>query len=94
MNLRAFIKRHDNLFIVYAILLAVAVVGAVSSPRFLTGINLGNIMEQAVGLGIVALGQVLTILLAGIDLSVGAVVSMSTAIMSLELSGDVYKRQL
>ena len=87
MNLRAFIKRHDNLFIVYAILLAVAVVGAVSSPRFLTGINLGNIMEQAVGLGIVALGQVLTILLAGIDLSVGAVVSMSTAIMSLELSG-------
>ena len=25
MNLRAFIKRHDNLFIVYAILLAVAV---------------------------------------------------------------------
>lgn len=85
MKLRALIKKYDNLFIVYAILLVVVAAGAVSSPRFLTGINLGNIMEQAVGLGIVALGQVLAILLAGIDLSVGAVVSMSTTIMSLEL---------
>ena len=84
MKWRSFVKSHDNLLIVYAILLVVAVIGAMSSPRFLTGINIGNIMEQAVGLGIVALGQVLTILLAGIDLSVGAVVSMSTAIMSLE----------
>ncbi|MDO4271307.1 MAG: ABC transporter permease [Eubacteriales bacterium] len=85
MKLRAFAKKYDNLLIVYAILLAVLLAGAVSSPRFLTGLNLGNIMEQAVGLGIVALGQVLAILLAGIDLSVGAVVSLSTAIMSVEL---------
>lgn len=84
MNLQAFIRKHDNLIIVYAILLLVLAVGAAASPRFLTGLNMGNIMEQAVSLGIVALGQVLTILLAGIDLSVGAVVSLSTAIMSVE----------
>lgn len=82
---RSLIKKYDNLIIVYAILIAVLVAGALTSPRFLTGLNLGNIMEQAVGLGIVSLGQVLTILLGGIDLSVGAVVSMSTAIMSVEL---------
>lgn len=83
--MKAFVKKHDTLVIIYAILLIVFLCGAFSSPRFLTGLNIGNIMEQSVSLGIVALGQVLTILLAGIDLSVGAVVSMATTIMSLEL---------
>ena len=85
MTLKTFVKRHDSLLVVYVILLLVFGFGAVSSSRFLTGINIGNIMEQAVSLGIVSLGQLLTILLGGIDLSVGAVVSLSTTIMSLEL---------
>lgn len=85
MNLRTLLKKHDNLVVVYLILLAVFLFGSLSSPRFLTGLNIGNIMEQAVALGIVAFGQSLTILLAGIDLSVGAVISMSSAIMSVEL---------
>lgn len=85
MKLRSFIRKYDDLFIVYAILVVVFLAGTVSSDSFLTGINMGNIMEQAVSLGIAALGQILVILIAGIDLSVGAVVSMSAAIMSLEL---------
>ncbi|MCQ5130161.1 ABC transporter permease [Butyricicoccus faecihominis] len=85
MKIRVLIRKYDNLCIVYALLFAVLLIGTVSSPRFLTTVNLGNIAEQAVGLGIVSLGQALAILLAGIDLSVGAVVSLSTAIMSVEL---------
>lgn len=85
MKIRRFVKKHDDLLLVYAILVVVFFFGAVSSKSFLTGTNMGNILEQAVSLGIVSLGQILVILIAGIDLSVGAVVSMSTAIMSLEL---------
>ncbi|MDY3619145.1 ABC transporter permease [Agathobaculum sp.] len=85
MRVKAFLKKNDTVAIVYGLLVVVVLAGAMSSPRFLTGLNIGNIFEQAVGLGIVSLGQVLAILLAGIDLSVGAVVSMSTTIMSLPL---------
>ena len=85
MKLREFIKKNDNLVIVYLILIVFLVAGSMVSDRFFTTLNFGNIMEQAVSLGIVSFGQMIVILLAGIDLSVGATVSLSTALMSLEI---------
>jgi ribose transport system permease protein len=47
------------------------------SDQFLTGPNLGNLARQVAIFGIIAIGQLLVILTAGIDLSVGAVLGLA-----------------
>ena len=48
-----------------------AVVPGLSTPHFLSGRNLSNILAQTAVISVVALGQHLVILTRGIDLSVG-----------------------
>ena len=63
------------------LLLAVLVIIAASlSGSFLRPNNLLNILRQASPLAVVAMGQTLVILIGGIDVSVGAVVSLTTVI--------------
>src|SRR5262245_10521847 len=47
------------------------------SDQFLTGNNLANLARQVAIFGIIAVGQLLVILTAGIDLSVGSVLGLS-----------------
>jgi ribose transport system permease protein len=47
------------------------------SDQFLTGNNLANLARQVAIFGIIAIGQLLVILTAGIDLSVGSVLGLS-----------------
>ncbi|MFD1717451.1 ABC transporter permease [Georgenia deserti] len=62
--------------------LIVAIMAALS-PVFLTAVNLGNVGLEATVVAILALGQLLVILTAGIDLSVGSVIAMSSVIAAL-----------
>jgi ribose transport system permease protein len=57
-------------------------VGALTlaSGDFLTGGNLSNLARQVAIFGIIAVGQLLVILTAGIDLSVGSVLALSGAV--------------
>src|SRR5215218_10937632 len=48
-----------------------------ASSEFLTGDNLANLARQVAIFGIIAIGQLLVILTAGIDLSVGSVLGLS-----------------
>src|ERR671936_37242 len=48
-----------------------------ASDEFLTGDNLANLARQVDVFGIIAVGQLLVILTAGIDLSVGSVLGLS-----------------
>lgn len=50
---------------------------AMETPRFLSANNLVNILRQTAETGIGAAGQMLVILVAGIDLSVGSVLALS-----------------
>lgn len=50
--------------------------------RFLTDINLTNLALQMAGLGTIAIGVVLVLLLGEIDLSVGAVSGLAAAVMA------------
>jgi ribose transport system permease protein len=50
------------------------------SPEFLTGNNLANLARQVAVFGIIAVGQLLIILTAGIDLSVGSVLGLTGCI--------------
>ncbi|MEP2533811.1 ABC transporter permease, partial [Shimia sp.] len=51
---------------------------------FATPQNATNLLAQAMPLIIVAIGQMIVVVLAGMDLSVGSVMSMTTAILALD----------
>jgi ribose transport system permease protein len=67
------------LVIVVAILLLVT-----TTDDFATRQNASNLLAQAMPLIIVAIGQMIVIVLAGMDLSVGSVISLTTAILALD----------
>jgi fructose transport system permease protein len=56
---------------------------ALQSPRFLTGENISLIVQQVMVVGVLAIGQSLVILTAGIDLSCGMVMALGGVVMSL-----------
>lgn len=58
--------------------LAIALVGSLLSPTFLTQRNVTNVMRQTAMLGVVTVGMTFVILTAGIDLSVGMVLSLTS----------------
>lgn len=55
---------------------------ATQSDRFLTGQNLSLILQQVVVIGVIAIGQTLIVLTAGIDLSCGMVMALGSIVMS------------
>ena len=69
--------RYLSLLGVIAMLM---VIGTVLSPYFLSGSNMQNILQGAAVTGILASGETLVILSAGIDLSVGAVLALSAVV--------------
>lgn len=62
-------------YIPMALLMAVAVVFAVGNPNFVSPYNINTILVYAAPLLMVALGQMCAILVGGIDLSVGGMIS-------------------
>jgi len=63
-----------------AALLAMGAFFSIASPHFLTGENLNNVIRHAAIVYIVAAGQTITILSAGIDLSQGMVASLVSVV--------------
>jgi ribose transport system ATP-binding protein len=61
------------------------------SPYFLTERNLGNLVIQIAPLALVAFGQMMAILISGVDLSVGPSMSLTTALASFVIAGDAPK---
>lgn len=59
------------------VLLILAGAMTLASEQFLTGDNLANLARQVAIFGIIAVGQLMVIITAGIDLSVGSVLGLS-----------------
>jgi ribose transport system permease protein len=68
---------------VYYVLVLLFLFSAWSQPTFTSSRSLTNILVSSTPLAIVIIGQTATMLVAGIDLSVGAVISLTTAIAAL-----------
>lgn len=62
---------------------------ALGSPYFLTGGNIFNIMRQVSTDAIIAYGELFAIILAGIDLSVGAVAGLTGVVFAMMLGDGV-----
>lgn len=74
------------------LLITMIVVFGSIEPRFLAQENILNILRQSTFLGIVAIGQMLVLITAGFDLSIGAIVALvsvvTAAVMSAILGAD------
>lgn len=78
MNTMAFLEKYR----VFLIFLVLSVIAGLLSDAFFTVNNIMNVLRQVSIIAIIASGMTLVILIAGIDLSVGAVMAFSGAILA------------
>ncbi len=63
--------------------LLIVLAGGLLAPTFLSGRNITNVLRQSAMLGVVSVGMTFVILTAGIDLSVGMVLSLTSVVAAL-----------
>lgn len=80
MSFEQFKKKNSSLITIYLMLIILFVATSLISPVFYSYENISNILRQSASLGIISIGQTFIVLLAGADLSVGAVVSLVTVL--------------
>jgi fructose transport system permease protein len=80
-GIRSLIAPLTSLGPLFALLLACAYFAS-RTDRFLTGPNLSLVVQQSMVVGVLAIGQTLIILTAGIDLSCGAVMALGSIVMT------------
>ena len=87
LDVRDILSRYGTLIA----LVLLIVVAAALSPRFLTPVNLMNVLRQVAIVGVLGIGMTFVILTAGIDLSVGACLALSAVLLAgtLESSGSI-----
>jgi ribose/xylose/arabinose/galactoside ABC-type transport system permease subunit len=73
-------------------LLALMIVFALLEPRFLSYVNLINVMRQVSITGLIAIGMTFVILTAGIDLSVGSLLALAGLAAAIVAKGGVESR--
>jgi ribose transport system permease protein len=78
----------QNILILLAgLIIALFILGEIISPGFTSFSHIGAILRTASFLGIVSIGQTLTILTAGIDLSVGPLITMGNVFTCILING-------
>jgi ribose/xylose/arabinose/galactoside ABC-type transport system permease subunit len=73
-------------FTLLIVLLLIIAITAIGNPRFLSVNNLLNILFQVSALGIVAAGQTILLIAGGLDLSVGAALSVAGLATALTIA--------
>lgn len=77
-------SRQGNWWAPLVIICATTALLMATTVDFATSQNASNLLAQAMPLIIVAIGQMIVVVLAGMDLSVGSVMSMTTALLALD----------
>jgi ribose/xylose/arabinose/galactoside ABC-type transport system permease subunit len=75
-------------YAIWIVLLALLGAAALSSPAFLEPAYLFNMVRQAAPVGIAAVGVTLVMIMGGVDLSVGAVISLTAVVAAVIMDGD------
>lgn len=78
-------SRQGLWFLPFLIALAMALWLAATTSQFGQWNNLANLVAQGMPLLITAVGQMFVVLVGGLDLSIGSVVSFTTAVLALDL---------
>ncbi|GEK32987.1 ABC transporter permease [Kurthia sibirica] len=80
--IKAILKKYNLFFIFIAFIL----IGSLLSDQFLSVQNILNLLQQSSFVGIVSIGMTFVILVAGIDLSVGAILALTGMFVSILLN--------
>ncbi len=80
-RIQRFLHAYPTIVPFFVLLLGVTLGASVNWARFTTGSNLSTILLQVTIIGILGIAQTLIILTAGIDLSVGIVMVLSSIVM-------------
>jgi ribose transport system permease protein len=75
-------------YAIWIVLLALLAVAALLSDAFLRPTYLLNIVRQAAPVGIAAVGVTAVMIAGGVDLSVGAVISLTAVVSAVLMAGD------
>jgi ribose/xylose/arabinose/galactoside ABC-type transport system permease subunit len=81
-GIASIVRRRAGQLDVFLILAVLLVIACWLSPAFLSVSNLGNLLTQTAVLGILATGQFLVVLIGGFDLSVAAVMALSSVLIA------------
>lgn len=87
LRLRRWAEGNREQVTIFAILLMIIGISAIVSEDFRSSRNAFNVLRQAVALGLVSVGQTAVILSGGIDLSVGATISLVAVYTSGLMAG-------
>jgi len=74
---------------IWIVLIALLLVGTLLSDAFLRPVYLGNVLRQLAPVGIAAVGVTYVMILGGIDLSVGAVISFAAVVCAVAMDGQI-----
>lgn len=75
-------------YAIWVVLLGLLAVAAALSPHFLNPVYLLNLVRQASPAGIVSVGVTLVMVLGGVDLSVGAIMSLAAVLAAGWMAGE------
>lgn len=73
---------------IWLVLVAMLAVAALLSDAFLEPVYLANVVRQASPVAIAAIGATVVMILGGVDLSVGAVVSFAAVFSAIQMAGQ------
>lgn len=87
LDIRGVLARYGTLIA----LILLVIVASLLSPRFLSTVNLMNVLRQTSIVGVLGIGMTFVILTAGIDLSVGAMLAIVVVLVAdtLEKTGSI-----
>lgn len=85
---RARLNRFLAANAIFVVLLVVYLVGVAVSEAFTTPHYLFNVIRQVAPVGIAAVGVTYVMILGGVDLSVGAVISLTAVVCAVQMDGD------
>jgi fructose transport system permease protein len=80
-RLRVFLQAYPVTVPIFVLILSVLLFGITTKGLIFSPGNLSTILKQITPIGIVAIAQTIIILTAGIDLSIGAIMVLSTIVM-------------
>ncbi|NJR13916.1 MAG: ABC transporter permease [Phyllobacteriaceae bacterium] len=80
-KVRGFLHAYPTAVPVFVLVASILMFGVTAGERFFTANNLSLVLQQVTVIGIIAIAQTLVILTAGIDLSVGAIMVLSSIVI-------------
>jgi ribose/xylose/arabinose/galactoside ABC-type transport system permease subunit len=81
--------RRHSAKIIWTVLALLLILIVVIIPEFIHPLNIANVLQQMVPLGLVAIGQTFVILGGGIDMSVGSQISLISLIASTLMTDSI-----